>query len=69
MPEKKPERGHSGWVTVIAGIIAFFCFFYLFYHIKTFTDDLFVNLLVLVVGIVSVLVALTEGGSFLSGED
>jgi preprotein translocase subunit SecD len=69
MPQKKEQNSHkSAWVAIIAGFIAFFCFLYIFYNLKNFMSNLFVDLLILVVGIVCVLVVVTEGGSVLSGE-
>ena len=53
----------------MVGFIALFCFLYIFYNLKTFINNLFVNLRIVVVGVDCVLVVITEGGSILSGED
>ncbi len=47
---------------LILGVIGFACLMWTFYHLQTFTSNIFGNLLICVIGIICAIIACTEGG-------
>ncbi len=48
--------------TLISGLIAFGCLGWIFYHFDTFTDNIYGNLFILVIGIICGIIACAESG-------
>ncbi len=48
--------------SLITGFIALVCFIWIYYHLETFMDSLFGNLLILVVGIICGIIACAQSG-------
>jgi small neutral amino acid transporter SnatA (MarC family) len=56
--------GSTGQIiaTIILGLIAFGCLMWTFYHLDTFTSNIFGSLLILVVGVICGIIACAESG-------